>query len=79
MLKHHRDTLRGIKALAEGIEVEVLRSNRHTVIRVSYQGRTKHLAVSNSPSVPDHTVRNAVTDVRRTFNILKEPKCVCTK
>lgn len=70
-MKHIRDAMKGIKALAPDIEAKVLRQQRHVVLEVRYRGAAKHLAVSTSPKNCDHAVINAVNDIRRHFKLEK--------
>lgn len=69
----HRRICKGIRKLADGIKVEVLRSHRHIILALLRPGAVPcQITVSNTPKNPDHAVLNAIEDARKALGIPKK-------
>ena len=69
MKKHLREIIRHIKDMAPEAEIEQLPVKGHAQFRIAISGVSKRFTMSNTPARPDITVRNAVKDVARSFNL----------
>lgn len=69
MKKHLREIIRHIKDMAPDAEVEPLPAKGHAQLRVAVGGVSKRFTISNTPARAEITVRNAVKDVARSFNL----------
>lgn len=66
----HRRIFKGIKALAEGATVVVLRHERHVVIEVARPGVTpRHMSLASSPKNEEHAIRNAISQACKLLEI----------
>lgn len=68
-MKHVRDIISGIQALAPGVEVEVVRQRVHVILRVTYAGSHRTIPVASSPRDYDHCIRKTVRDAKQAFNL----------
>lgn len=69
MKKHLREIIRHIKDMAPGAEVEHLPAKGHAQLRVAVNGESRRFTISNTPARPEITVRNAIKDIARSFNL----------
>lgn len=69
MKKHLREIIHHIKDMAPGAKVEPLPVKGHAQLRVAVDGVSKRFTISNTPARAEITVRNAVKDVARSFNL----------
>ena len=66
----HRRIFKGIKALATGATVTVLRQGCHLIIEVARPGVTpRHLPLAVSPKNEEHAIRNAINQARKLLEI----------
>ena len=73
-LKHILEIRRNVRAMAPDAVVECERQHGHIRLGVTVNGAHKRFTVSCSPSQTEHTVRNAVRDITKAFNLTTTTK-----
>lgn len=67
----HRRIVKGIKALADDVEVIVLRQQRHVVISIARPGvAPRHMPVAVSPKNPEYAIRSSIRQARKLLEIV---------
>lgn len=64
-MKHIREIIKQIKNDLPGVEISKIRDRVHAIFELSYQGRTRHIAVAVSPKNTGHCIINAVNEAKK--------------
>lgn len=59
-----REIKKGVSELG-GEVLEAKAHHGHLHFRINHSGKCQHLVTASTPSVPEHTVNNALKDVKR--------------
>jgi len=73
-----RKVIRGIRALAPDVTVEVVRVRKHVILEIARPGITpRHLSLAGSPRDSEHAVDNTISQARKALGLFpksKQPK-----
>ena len=69
----HRRMIKGIKALGEGVTVEIVRTRKHVIFGIARPGvEPRHIPTATSPRDDDYAVINAINQARKVLNLPKK-------
>jgi hypothetical protein len=69
----HRRMIKGIKALGEGVTVEIVRTRKHVIFEIARPGvGPRHIPTATSPRDDDYAVINAINQARKVLNLPKK-------
>lgn len=69
----HRRMIKGIKALDEGVTVEIVRTRKHVIFEIARPGvEPRHIPTATSPRDNDYAVTNAINQARKALRLPKK-------